>query len=75
VLVASDESAASGLAWATVWDDAVARDAFVAALRSALPRFPAPAALESREVAGRPVALLRVGWSGPVDVRLGGDGS
>lgn len=66
-----DEGGASGLAWFTVWDDAAARDRFVAALRPALGRLPATATLETRDVDGRPGALLRVGTRTPVEVTLG----
>ncbi len=62
----------SGLAWASVWDEAVDRDRFVAALGDALGAFPLVATLEALEVDGRPVALLRVGLEGGVAVRLEG---
>ncbi len=59
-----------GLAWASVWDDAAARDAFVAALEPHLDGLPAPATLETVEVDGSPGALLRVGIPEGVPVSI-----
>ena len=72
------DAAAPALAWLTVWDDAAARDRFVSALLPVLPTaFPSPAALQARDVDGRPGALLTVGDVGTVEatVRGGADGS
>lgn len=61
---------AQGLAWVVVWDDAGARDAFVDALRPALPAFGAPAILSPIDVDGAPGALLRVGLPEQVEVTV-----
>jgi hypothetical protein len=58
-----------GLAWVVAWDDAPARDAFVAALGKNLGRLPATATLEATEVDGRAAAILRVGLPATVRVR------
>jgi hypothetical protein len=50
-----------GLVWASVWDDAAARDAFVAGLGRHLDGFPGRAKLDAAELDGRPGAVLRVG--------------
>ncbi len=60
---------AQGLALVVAWDDAPARDAFVAALGKNLGRLPAAATLESTEVDGRAAAILRVGLPATVRVR------
>lgn len=62
----------TGLVWASVWDTAADRDAFAAALQPHLGALPAEARIEVREVDGRPVALLRVGYDGDVAVALAG---
>lgn len=59
-----------GLAWASVWDDAGARDRFVAALSKHLDGFPLAAALEDLKVGDAPGALLRVGLPADVTVRV-----
>ncbi|HZD06516.1 MAG TPA: DUF6782 family putative metallopeptidase, partial [Longimicrobiales bacterium] len=66
-----ETSAGDALAWATVWDDPASRDGFVRTLEPALGKLPA-AALERREVDGRPVAVLRVGALEGVSVSLQG---
>jgi hypothetical protein len=58
-----------GLALVVAWDDAPARDAFVAALGKSLGRLPAAATLEATEVDGRAAAVLRVGLPATVRVR------
>jgi hypothetical protein len=58
-LVDGDDGPA--VVWVTVWDDAAARDRFVATLRTALGNFPRPATLEVTAIGGRPGAILRVG--------------
>lgn len=64
-----------GLAWASVWDDAEARDRFVEALGPALSKLPEPAVLTPMEVDGLPGALLMVGGEGvEVSVSLAGAG-
>lgn len=70
-----DRDGATSLVWASVWDSAADRDAFVAAFEIHLDRLPAPARLERREVAGRPVAVLRVGYEGEVHIELDGGGA
>jgi hypothetical protein len=70
-LAAGDSAAEqTGLVWGTVWDDAVSRDRFIAALRPALGRLPLAATLESIQVGTRAGALLRVGVDGPVEVAI-----
>jgi len=59
-----------GLAWASVWDEAGVRDAFLNALVGHLDGLPAPATLEPLEVEGHPGALLRVGLPDRADVRV-----
>ena len=59
-----------GLAWASVWDSAEERDRFVTEFQKALPGLPAPATLQSLEVAGRPGAMLRVGLPGNLTLRV-----
>lgn len=59
-----------GLAWATVWDDVAARDRFLEALGPEPGGFPAGATLSAQDVAGHPGALLRVGLSASVHVRV-----
>lgn len=59
------------LAWASVWDDAESRDAFVTAVTKALDDFPRAATLSPLSLEERPAALLRVGDPGPVTVVLG----
>jgi hypothetical protein len=54
------------LAWWSVWDDAAARDRFVAALAPNLGRLPRPARISARELAGAPAVLLEVGEPGEV---------
>lgn len=58
-----------GLALVVAWDDAPARDAFVAALGKSLGPLPAAATLEATEVDGRAAAILRVGLPATVRVR------
>ena len=53
------------LAWWSVWDDAAARDRFVAAVAPRLERLPRPARIAARDLGGRPAALLEVGDAGP----------
>lgn len=60
------------LAWYTVWDDAPARDRFVSTLRPALARLPRTAALDVRDVQGRPGALLSVGALPEVTITITG---
>jgi hypothetical protein len=60
-----------GLAWASVWDDVAARDAFVGALAGHLGGLPAAATLETLDVDGHAGALLRVGLPERVAVRVG----
>lgn len=60
------------LVWATVWDDAEARDGFVRTLRPALAALPRPATVEVREVEGRPVAIVVIGEATGVEVTLEG---
>ncbi|MBT8405631.1 MAG: hypothetical protein KJP18_17370, partial [Gemmatimonadetes bacterium] len=68
-----EESAgAAGLVWATVWDDVAARDAFVTRLDALTGGFPRPATVEPVEVDGLPGALLRVGFEGPIEIRVQG---
>ncbi len=67
--------AGSALVWVTVWDDARARDLFVATLRPALGALPRVATLEARDVEGRPAALLRVGTQAAVTVTLDAAGA
>lgn len=50
-----------GLAWVAVWDDADARDGFVAALKPHLDGLPLPSTLEALDVDGLPGTILRVG--------------
>lgn len=69
-LVEADDGRASRLAWASVWDDAEARDRVEALLRSALERFPGGASLAALEVSGRPGLLLVVGGALDVEVTL-----
>lgn len=59
-----------GLVWATVWDDAGARDAFVAALGMRLDGFSGKAVLHPIEVDGYPGALLRIGVPEDATVRV-----
>lgn len=72
ILVDGGDGSPSGLVWASVWDDADARDAFVRALRPGLAGLPADARLDPVAVDGRPVAVLRVGTSVEVTVHLDG---
>jgi hypothetical protein len=65
-----DAPGGSALAWWSVWDDAAARDRFVATLTPALGRLPRPARLVARELDGRPAALLEVGEPGTVTPRI-----
>lgn len=58
-----------GLVLVVAWDDAPARDAFVAAVGKNLGRLPAAATLEATEVDGRAAAILRVGLPDTVRVR------
>jgi hypothetical protein len=67
-----DAPGGSALAWWSVWDDAEARDRFVATLTPALGRLPRPARLAARELDGRPAALLEVGEPGSVTPRIVG---
>jgi hypothetical protein len=60
----------SALAWWSVWDDAAARDRFVATLTPGLGRLPLPARLTPRMLEGRPAALLEVGEPGEVTAVL-----
>lgn len=60
------------LVWFSVWDDAPARDRFVAALRSGLAKLPRPATVVAQDVEGRPGALLSVGARASVAVTLAG---
>ena len=59
-----------GLAWASVWDDAAARDAFVGALAGHVGGLPRAATLRSLDVDGHPGALLRVGLPESASVRV-----
>lgn len=52
---------APALVWYTVWDDATARDGFVAAVGARFDALPAPASVEATVVDGRPAAVLTVG--------------
>lgn len=61
---------AQGLVLATAWDDAAARDRFVAALRPALGAFPREAVLEAAESDAGPLAVLRVGVPASVPVAV-----
>ena len=71
-LVDGDDGPA--LAWVTVWDDAAARDRFVATLDLALGNLPRPATLEATAIGGRPGAILRVGAVPTVNAVLSGGG-
>jgi hypothetical protein len=76
--VLADSPAGRTLIWATVWDDAGARDRFVAEVEVALPYRLEDAAISSREVAGHPAAVLTVGPPLEVELRVradGGDGA
>lgn len=59
-----------GLAWASVWDDAGARDRFVDALGARLDGWARPATLEPLDVDGHAGALLRVGVPAGTEVRV-----
>ena len=59
------------LAWATIWDDAAARDRFVSTLRPALGKLPRPATLEATRIGDRPGAILLVGTIPTVSATLG----
>lgn len=61
-----------GLVWYSVWDDAAARDRFVAALGRALDRLPRDARLERVEISGRPAARLSVGEGSGIAARVAG---
>lgn len=65
-----DVDGADALVWVSVWDDTEARDGFVAALTPSLGRLSPAGVLERTTVAGRPVAVLRVGYAGAVGVTL-----
>ena len=67
-----DTPTGPALAWWTVWDDAFARDRFMATLRPALGRLPRPAEVVAGEVDGRPAALLEIGRPGEVTALLAG---
>lgn len=70
-LLSSDEAGSEpALVWASVWDDPSSRDRFVDRLGPALDRLPRRATLDVLEVEGRPVALLRVGFTGDVEISL-----
>jgi len=60
---------ALGLGLVVVWDDAAARDAFVAAASGHLEGLSAPATLEPAQVDGLPASVLRVGLPAGVRVR------
>jgi hypothetical protein len=68
-----DTPGGSALAWWSVWDDAAARDRFVAELTPGLGRLPRPARLVARELDGRPAALLEVGAPGEVTAAVLGE--
>lgn len=70
VLVEGD--AGDGLAWVTVWDGNEERDRFAEAVRARLPALPRPAALEVRDVSGRPVAVLSVGDAPALEIEVEG---
>jgi len=61
---------ASGLLLAVAWDDAAARNGFVAELTPHLGAFPRPATLRSVPEAAAPTALLRVGVPDSVAVAV-----
>jgi len=65
-----DTPTGSALAWWSVWDDAAARDRFIATLTPGLGRLPLPARLMPRTLDGRPAALLEVGEPGEVTAVL-----
>lgn len=71
VLVRTDDGG-EALAWASVWDDAPARDRFLASLAPHLGRLPDAATLAPVEVHGRPGALLMVGGIVDVTITLAG---
>ncbi len=71
----NDGQGGSGLAWVSVWDDAAARDRFIARLSPAIGELPLPSTIEAVDIDDRPVALLRVGFEGELDVGLGGEGA
>ena len=50
-----------GLIWVLAWDDAGARNRFVAALQPALGRMPGAPSMEVTDVAGSPGVLFRTG--------------
>lgn len=58
------------LAWASVWDDPASRDRFVATVEGGLAGLGGPGRVEGVDVAGRPVAVVRVGDVGAVTVTL-----
>jgi hypothetical protein len=66
VLVAPDGGGPEVLAWASVWDDEAARDAFLEGFRPALGRLGGNAVLEVIDPSGRPGLLLTVGEVGAV---------
>lgn len=70
MLVAPADRSAERLVWASVWDDAASRDRVEGLLRGALDRFAPGTALDSREVQGRPMLVLSVGGTVPIEVTL-----
>ena len=69
-LVMGVEGDGDGLIWASVWDSAEERDAFVSGLQPGVRLLPAPATLTAAEILGRPGALLRVGLDESVAVTV-----
>lgn len=69
-LIAPADGGEAGLVYAVAFDAAADRDAFVAALTPGLGGMSRRARLESRDVEGHAVALLRVGLQTPVTVTL-----
>jgi hypothetical protein len=65
-----ETSAGDALVWASVWEDATARDAFLAKLTPLLGHFGRPARLEARTIGGAPGLVLRVGEVGAVEATL-----
>lgn len=70
-----EQDGSQGVVWVVAFDDVSGRDRFVEVLRPRLSDLPARATLAAMPVAGRPVAMLRVGLQPDVEVSLeGGEG-